>query len=191
MNTKNYKNPTKFFWETNFIDNLFGHKQKIANFKNNTSLKSHSIITQFIGLCFAMILLLPLSGCKQKTEVKQPKYGTSPSLQTTPVYHFAIHALHNPAKLIQVYSPLIFYLNSRLKGAQLSVESSRDYANFEDKYKHRDPEFILPNPWQTLQAMKYGYNVIAQAGDPNDFKGISWFVRTAASVNRQTSRAKP
>ncbi|MDD5148991.1 MAG: PhnD/SsuA/transferrin family substrate-binding protein [Flavobacterium sp.] len=183
MKPKNYRILNKSFWKTTFIDNIFGHKQKIVTFKSSTTLKSHSINTLFIGLCFTIILLLPISGCKQKTEVKQPKYGIAPSSQTTPVYHFAIHALHNPAKLIQVYRPLIVYLNSRLKGVQFSVETSRDYANFEEKYKNRDPEFILPNPWQTLQAMKYGYNVIAQAGDPKDFKGI-FLVRKDSGISK-------
>ena len=31
---------------------------------------------------------------------------------------------------------------------------------------------LLPNPWQTLEAMKVGYHVIAMAGDAEDFKGI-------------------
>jgi len=183
MNTKNYKNQTKSIWKTNFIDNIFEQKQTIPFFKNITSIKSYSFVKLFIRLCFVIILLQPISGCKQKTGVKQPKYGTSPSVQAAPVYSFAIHALHNPAKLIQVYRPLILYINNRLKGAQLSVEASRDYANFEEKYKNRDPEFILPNPWQTIQAMKCGYNVIAQAGDPKDFRGI-FLVRKDGGIGK-------
>ena len=35
--------------------------------------------------------------------------------RTSPVYHFAVHPLHNPAKLIEEYQPLMDYLNGRLK----------------------------------------------------------------------------
>jgi phosphonate transport system substrate-binding protein len=118
------------------------------------------------------LLIAALSGCTQEGEDRGPQFRTTPHSVAVPIYNLAIHPLHNPAKLIQAYQPLIDYLNGRLKGALLSVEASRDYANFEEKYQARQPEFILPNPWQTLQAMKVGYRVIAMAGDPQDFKGI-------------------
>jgi phosphonate transport system substrate-binding protein len=114
-------------------------------------------------------LLLGL-GCEQEPQTPGPKYGVaSPD---TEAYHFAVHPLHNPTKLSQDYQPLIDYLNANLKGARLSLEASRDYANFEEKYQGRKPEFLLPNPWQTMQAMKAGYSVIAMAGEPQDFTGI-------------------
>lgn len=182
MNTKSYKNPTKPFWNTRFIDNFIGRKLLIAAFNSKIFFKLHSAINGFIGLCFVIALLFSFSSCEQKTKIKGPEYSASPVHKTAPVYHFAIHPLHNPAKLIQVYQPLIDYLNSQLKGAQLSLEASRDYANFEEKYKNRRPEIILPNPWQTLQAMKYGYTIIAEAGDPKDFKGI-FIVRKDSGIH--------
>lgn len=111
-------------------------------------------------------------GCDRKPEVKGPRIGTQPQSAGVPLYHFAVHPLHNPGKLIQAYQPLVDSLNGRLQGARLVLEASRDYANFEEKYRARKPEFLLPNPWQTLQAMQAGYRVIAMAGEPQDFKGI-------------------
>jgi phosphonate transport system substrate-binding protein len=105
-------------------------------------------------------------------EGQGPQYGTKPLSPSDPVYRLAIHPLHNPAKLMQAYHPLIDYLNDRLNGVHVEVEASRDYANFEGKYHARKPEFLLPNPWQTLQAMGKGYHVIAMAGEAKDFKGI-------------------
>ncbi len=119
----------------------------------------------------ALALLLLGLGCEQEPQTPGPKYGVA-SPDTAAAYHFAVHPLHNPTKLTQAYQPLIDYLNANLKGARLSLEASRDYANFEEKYQGRKPEFLLPNPWQTLQAMKAGYSVIAMAGEPQDFKGI-------------------
>ena len=120
-----------------------------------------------LALLFGVLL-----GCSRESEDKGPKLGAKPQSAGLPVYRLAVHPLHNPAKLSQAYQPLIDYLNGRLQGARLSLEASRDYANFEEKYRDRKPEFLLPNPWQTLQAMKVGYRVIAMAGEPKDFKGI-------------------
>jgi len=132
----------------------------------------------------ALILLLGvLPGCSWEPEGKGPQFGAKPSSPGAPVYHLAVHPLHNPAKLMQAYQPLIDYLNGRLQGARLSLEASRDYANFEEKYHARKIEFLLPNPWQTLQAMKVGYHVIAMAGEPRDFKGI-FVVRKDSSLKR-------
>ena len=122
---------------------------------------------------FLLALLCGTSpGCDRAPEVKGPQVGTKPRSSDIPVYRFAVHPLHNPGKLFQAYQPLMDSLNGQLHDARLTLEASRDYANFEEKYQARKPEFLLPNPWQTLQAMPVGYHVIAMAGEPQDFKGI-------------------
>jgi phosphonate transport system substrate-binding protein len=113
-----------------------------------------------------------LSGCRQEPASPGPRFGNSPASQGVKAYRFAVHPLHNPTKLALAYQPLIDYLNARLQGARLTLEASRDYASFEEKYRARKAEFLLPNPWQSLQAMKAGYHVIAEAGEPKDFTGI-------------------
>ncbi|MBI5095638.1 MAG: PhnD/SsuA/transferrin family substrate-binding protein [Candidatus Hydrogenedentes bacterium] len=128
-------------------------------------------------------LFAAVSGCGRAPEVQGPQIGTSPTSPSVPIYHLAVHPLHNPVKLVQAYYPLIDYLNTRLTGAALELEASRDYANFEEKYRTRKPEFLLPNPLQTLQAMKAGYRVIAMAGDPQDFKGL-FVVRKDSGLDR-------
>ncbi len=138
-------------------------------------------------VCVALWMLCA-QGCKQAPQDTGPRYSFSPSSETIPVYHFAVHPLHNPTKLMQAYQPLVDYLNSRLTGAHLILEASRDYANFEEKYQACKPEFLLPNPWQTLQAMKAGYSVIAMAGEPKDFRGI-FIVRKDSGI-RQPSDLK-
>lgn len=123
-------------------------------------------------LAAAILMLAVLAGCGREPASTGPQLGTHPSAAGVAVYRLAVHPLHNPAKLIQAYQPLIDMLNGRLRGARLTLEASRDYAAFEEKYQSRKPEFLLPNPWQTLQAMKAGYRVIAMAGEPRDFTGI-------------------
>ena len=98
----------------------------------------------------ALILLLLSPGCESEPRNTGPRYGSKPASMAVSAYRFAIHPLHNPAKLIQAYLPLINYLNTRLMGARLVLEASRDYADFENKYHARLPAFLLANPWQTL-----------------------------------------
>lgn len=131
---------------------------------------------------FLLMLILLFFGCNQKTKSPELKYSTVAPEKKTHVYVLAIHPLHNPAMLIETYQPLVDNLNKRLKGAQLSLEASRDYGNFEKKYKNKIPEFILANPWQTLQAIKIGYTVIATAGESRDFKGLI-IIRKDSNIN--------
>jgi phosphonate transport system substrate-binding protein len=87
-------------------------------------------------------------------------------------YRFAIHPLHNPQRLFESYQPLIDYINKKIPDIYVELEASRDYPTYEKKFRAREPDLLLPNPWQTLQAMENGYRVIAMAGDAEDFKGI-------------------
>ena len=141
--------------------------------------------TKILWLTLAFGLL---AGCERKPEAVGRPVGEKSPKVALPVYTLAVHPLYNPAKLLQTYQPLVDYLNQRLQGAQLVLEASTDYANFEGKFRARKPEFLLPNPWQTLQAMKVGYRVVAMAGEPADFKGI--FVVRRDSVLQQPADLK-
>lgn len=152
-------------------NNIAKSKLSVESAKNIKRKTQHSL-NGILFFYFSLIFLLIISGCSQKPKAKGPVFGESPISQTIPVYHFAVHPLHNPAKLIEEYQPLVEYLNEKIKGAKFTIEASRVYQNFEQKYEDRKPEFILPNPWQTLQSIKTGYSVIAMAGEPKAFKGI-------------------
>lgn len=124
-------------------------------------------------LFLAAFLLLVIAGCDRPTAPPAgPRYGSGPVGDGKPLYRLAIHPLHNPRKLSEAYQPLIDHLNARLPEGHFELEASRDYQAYEAKFRAREPELLLPNPWQTLEAMKSGYRVIAMAGDPEDFKGI-------------------
>lgn len=119
---------------------------------------------------FALSLLVACDGDSRQTV--GPRYSSGAPAGTTPIYRLAVHPLHNPYRLAEAYQPLIDYLNRHVQGVQFELEASRDYQAYEAKFRARDPEFLLPNPWQTLEAMKVGYGVIAMAGDAEDFKGL-------------------
>ena len=125
-------------------------------------------------LLVSLLGALAIVACEpqQPAAVAPLHYSSAPSGVDTPIYRFAVHPLYNPQKLSEAYQPLVDHLNTRLQSARVALEASRDYASFEQKYRERGPAFLLPNPWQTLQAKKAGYHVIAMAGDAQDFKGI-------------------
>lgn len=120
----------------------------------------------------AGILLLGLAACDRTPgQAPGPQYLAAPKQDGT-VYRLAVHPLHNPRTLTERYQPLIDHLNQQVQGVRFELEASRDYRAFEAKFRARTPELLLPNPWQTLEAMKLGYGVIAVAGDDEDFKGL-------------------
>ena len=87
-------------------------------------------------------------------------------------YVFAIHPLHNPARLFEVYGPLVDYLNRNIPGAVFKLEASHNYEDFEKKLYARQVDFALPNPYQTLNSLSHGYHVIAKMGDDYKFTGV-------------------
>lgn len=122
-------------------------------------------------LLFLSIFIL-LAACDQaNNEINTPVYKKA-ATDSKQVYRLAIHPLHNPRKLTEAYQPLIDHLNKHISQVHFELEASRDYQAYEVKFRERKPELILPNPWQTLEAIKVGYRVIAMAGDAEDFKGI-------------------
>lgn len=129
------------------------------------------------------LLVFSFCGCSKEQQSQSPQYENSPQLSVEQTYHLAVHPLHNPKKLIQTYQPLVDHINRQLHGPTLIVEPSHDYSSFEDKVRMRNPQFLLPNPWQTLEAMKVGYTVIAMVGKSEDFKGI-FIVRRDSTITR-------
>ncbi|MGD9164607.1 MAG: PhnD/SsuA/transferrin family substrate-binding protein [Chromatiales bacterium] len=124
---------------------------------------------------FLILMLVTLLGaaCDSSAPPSSgPRYGSGPVDTAKPLYHLAIHPLHNPKKLAEAYQPLVDHLNANIPEAHFVLEASRDYQAYEVKFRARTPEFLLPNPWHTLEAIKMGYRVIAMAGDAEDFKGI-------------------
>lgn len=143
-------------------------------------------------LCWrSIVLLLFLAGCRSQPEGGTgPRYAESGGLAADSSWSLAIHPLHNPARLGEAYGPLVRLLNERLDGPRLKLEASRDYADFERKIRARLPQLLLPNPWQTLLAMRHGYRVVAMAGDPADFRGLFLVKREAEFRDPRELRGK-
>ena len=124
-----------------------------------------------IAITIAFITLLLVSCDHSPTE--QPLlYSSAPVANQLPIYRLVPHPLYNPQKLSETFLPLVDYLNRQVPGAHIELESSRDYQAYEHKFRAREAEILMPNPWQTIEAMKVGYHVIAMWGDAEDFKGL-------------------
>lgn len=134
--------------------------------------KSNTRCAENVAAIFAFLTLLFLAGCDRTPQEQGPQYANSPANGGVSVYRLAIPPLHNTSKLVESYQPLIEYLNQHIEGAHFELEASRDYQAYEVKFRAREPEFLLPNPWQTIEAMKVGYHVMVMAGDVDDFRGI-------------------
>lgn len=104
-----------------------------------------------------------------------PQYQPSFSDNATPAemeYVFAVHPLHNPERLFAVYGPIADYLSAHLPGVRFRLEASRNYEEYEKKLFARGPHFALPNPYQTVRALRHGYHVFGKMGDDHNFRGI-------------------
>jgi phosphonate transport system substrate-binding protein len=124
------------------------------------------------GLVIIALSIL-LSGCGQDTSTPVgPVYSDRPQKDGVPVYVLAVHPLFSPNRLIEAYQPLIDYLNENMPGSFFELEASRDYQTYITKVRARKASFLLSNSWQTLEAIKLGYKVIAEVDAPDDIRGI-------------------
>lgn len=125
-----------------------------------------------LGTLTVMSVAMLLAACGQQSTEKPLHYSDKPPVAATISNRLAPHPLYNPQKLGEAIQPLVDYLNQQVPDAHLDLESSRDYQAYEQKIRAREPLILMPNPWQTLEAIKAGYHVIAMWGDAEDFKGL-------------------
>lgn len=130
---------------------------------------------------------LLLSGCsptEESTNDYDPVF-VAPANQEVISYRFAIHPLHNPTRLYETFQPMIDYLNEQIPNSRFILEASRDYASFDRKLANENVEFALPNPYQTVTALKHHYSVFAKMGDDDQFRGI-FLVRKDSHFQKPT-----
>lgn len=122
-------------------------------------------------LIFSVIILL-ISCDQTSLPPYSPEFSDSPPKDKITEYSFAVHPLHNPQRLFEVFSPLMQYLSNNIPEAKFRLESSRDYRSFEQKLYAGELDFALPNPHQTIIAADKGYKVFAKMSDDFNFRGI-------------------
>lgn len=136
-----------------------------------------------LGMIF-LVLVLAACGQSETEKTTEPQFAAR-TPEVGKEYVFAIHPLHNPVRLFEVYGPLIDYLNRNIPDAKFRLEASRNYEEFEKKLYARKLDFALPNPYQTLNSLGHGYHVIAKMGDDYKFTGVI-LVRRDSGIKKIT-----
>ena len=135
---------------------------------------------------FILLLGLILISCDQKqVENYQPEYASAPLVESDQEMIIGVHPLHNPKRLHEFFGPIAEYLSQNIKGVHFKIEASRNYAAYDKKLYGRKFHFALPNPFQTINSLKYGYSVFGKMGDDENFRGI-FLVRKDSNINKVT-----
>lgn len=118
------------------------------------------------------LLCLALAACgKSGDNAYQPTLGPR-SEAAVVTYLIGIHPLHNPQRLLEVYGPIIDHLDAAMPDIELRLETSRNYEEFERKLYSGHFDFAMPNPYQTVLALKRGYRVFGKMADDAEFRGL-------------------
>ncbi len=122
----------------------------------------------------SFFLAIGLSACDDpQPQTSAPEFGekiAASSEQTA--YNFGIHPLHNPARLHEIFGPMMRHLEKQIPDTRFRVEASRNYAAYDQKLYEGKFQFSLPNPFQTINSLGHGYRVFGKMGDDHNFRGI-------------------
>jgi len=119
----------------------------------------------------ALSALLIVACGQQQEAIYQPTFSQQGG-GASKEYIVGILPLHNPKRLVEVYGPVIDYLNASIPQAHFRMEASRNYEEFEKKLYSGYFDFAMPNPYQTVRSFKHGYRVFGKMGDDELFRGI-------------------
>ena len=123
----------------------------------------------------ASALALLLAACEPSDNSNfAPAYSSVPPItEAGSEYILAVHPLHNPKRLFEVYQPLVDLINeAAAPDFRIKLETSRDYGTFEAKLAARKFHFAVPNPYQTLECTAHGYMIAGKMGNDQRLRGI-------------------
>ncbi len=152
--------------------------------ENDETLLKPKHLKIFLFLCFLFLFsfFIKCQCVENKSKSYTPSF-TDNSKSTKQEILVGIHPLHNPERMQEYFGPIINQLNHQISDIQFTLESSKDYPDYNEKLKLKHFNVILPNPYQTILAQKYGYHVFAKMGDDFNFKGII-LVRRDSSIKK-------
>lgn len=142
---------------------------------------ARALAISFFMFCFWV--MLPLWSARTEDNYT-PEYSANPPIQQK-TYLFGVHPLHNPQRLDEVYGPIVDFLNKNLNGAKIRLVASRSYEEFDTRLRYRYFDFALPNPYQTITAMQFGYRVFGKMGNDSEFRGII-LIRKDSGISKIT-----
>ena len=133
------------------------------------------------GWIGALLLVLSV-GCSQSDETAYAPSFSKQSSITRKEYLVGIFPSHTPQRLNEVYGPIIEYINTRIPETHFRLEISHNYEAFDKKLYAGHFDFAMPNPYQTVRSLKYGYHVFGKMADDENFRGII-LVRKDGGIN--------
>ncbi|MEA3208804.1 MAG: hypothetical protein QOE70_1861 [Chthoniobacter sp.] len=114
-----------------------------------------------------------LAACTKPPIEQMPEYSEQPAVPMQKAeYIFLPLPISNPAKLFEVFQPLVDLVNAQATDFVLKMESSQNYVDFEHKIATRRVHFVLVNPYQTMRSETHGYKVFGKMGDDDRFRGL-------------------
>lgn len=132
------------------------------------TLRFRSTTVKFIVFIWMFLLI----SCDQDKPLSRPIYADKNTTYEKAVYIFSTHPLFSEQRVFELFTPLIKLLNESAQGFRFDLETAPDYAFYEKKLSNRRYHFSLPNPLQTLDALKRGYHVFGKVMDDTQFRGI-------------------
>jgi len=144
------------------------------------------ILNKFTSIFIVGIVSMLLISCDQQHATEyEPVYSSYPLRTGEKVFIIGVHPLHNPKRLHEIFGPIAEYLSQNIEGVSFKIEASRNYAAYDKKLYNRKFHFALPNPFQTVNSLKYGYNVFGKMSDDENFRGI-FLVRKDSNIKKVT-----
>lgn len=112
-----------------------------------------------------------LFACSEPAVEYKPEARPISSAQQK-IYVIGVHPYLNSRKTFVAYQPILNYLEKNIDGVKFRLETSKDYAHFNEKLFSRKFDIALPNPYQTYESLQYDYKVVAKMKPDTVFKGI-------------------
>ncbi|OAH96751.1 phosphate/phosphite/phosphonate ABC transporter substrate-binding protein [Methylomonas methanica] len=137
--------------------------------------------------CFALfiVVLFQIVGCDSSpspTETYQPEITAKPAPSSVREYKFSAVPEGSQMRVLEVYGPVVDYLNAHIEGVKLILVAPKNHAEFEAGLLGRELGFAMTNAFQTVKSNEYGYHVIAKKADDDQFYGII-LVRRDSGIN--------
>ena len=117
-----------------------------------------------------VVCSLLFTACEKKSDTVSYQPTSTELLQK--VYIVGIHPYLNAQKTHLSYRPVLNYLEARIPNVKFKLETSEDYAQYNEKLRQQVFDFSLPNPYQTVTSFHYNYHVIAKMKPDSEFRGI-------------------
>ena len=144
------------------------------------------LVHKFTLLVVLVLFSTLLMSCDQKeVEEYNPAYSMLPLVAGDKEFIIGVHPLHNPKRLHEIFGPIARHLSENIGGVTFKIEASRNYDVYDKKLYSRKFDLAIPNPFQTINALKHGYYVFGKMADDENFRGI-FIVRKDSGIKQVT-----